>query len=1276
MSLIRSFASFFTTRFLIGLAFVFCLISFGVGVMPVRADNDINTQISYQGKLLDSFGQPVTDGTYQMAIGLYNVASGGVAIWTASGTTVSPTNIPVTVTNGLFTIMLGDTSAAGGWQNDFTGVNWNNTSLYLGVKVSPDSAEMTPRKRIGAVPQAFNAQRLQGMYASSTAADGSSLFVINQTAGGAASAARTALEIRSKGTSDVYDYLLRGVNNQGSDVLTVNRSGSVTSTAFNITRNGKLSAFVASSLINPTTSTFVGTFGGVNAFEVRGKYGYVLSNSRNFDVVDLSGLSGGGSIARIASPFAYKLSVVGNRAYLLGSQILYIVDISDPTHPSIVSSSNFSDGTTVMAVEAKGNNVYIAFDTQIKVIDVTNASSPRVVGTYSSVTKINGMAIQGAYAYIADRDANLVRILDIHNPAIITQVGSYSTSLPRLVTVEGALLAVSRDTGSNSDQFVFLDVSNPASPVLKGTYNLTGKVPFSKPIIRGRYLYIHDYYYAALRYEIEVLDIGNLSSVVSIQNYVPPTNGGAIAIGGNTLFVPSADSITFYPLTQVDTTGLRATVAEINNLSVRNNAVFEGEGSFMDGLSVTGGAMIDRLGVSASGTRSVITAINTASSTISTGWGGYINTLLVGNNISATGTADYQMVLDYNGSIGRGICIDNTATAATCPSGTGSSIIAEGAITGLAYDLAEHYQATGEVGPGDLVTVDTSTSSHVIRSSTPYDNQLLGIVSTQPGFVLGQGGVAVALVGRVPTHVSTINGPIAIGDALTSSIYPGVAMKATQPGRIIGYALEAAEASSTIEVFVHAGYDASTLVTNAGTQAALQNNLLVSARTPVNETVRTADSWGLTFRGSAWDGSQAVNADYALSANVYSATSSEWSVRSGSSTLFALDQNGNARILGDLFLGGKLFPSTRSGVQNSKYIFLDDRDASSTYMATNADGWQTNDSYDFAERYYSPDALTPGDVVVVSQQGRFHVQRSMNTTLIPMGIVSTRPGFVTGMATTSTYPIALAGRVPTKVSTINGSIQIGDLLAPSSIPGVAMKATSAGPVVGQALENFSETTIGSIEVFVHTGWWGGAQKTEEVAKSNTPSSTEEEPVTTPKVYQGLAKVTTKGQKVHIQFPSVGSYPLVQVTPYGEVEGSWWTEHYTHDGFDIVLKKPQEHELSFAWRVEGMTPEESKVPLSDGTVGDLDLVTGNLIPRDPVETTSPVEVSPTTTTDETDPTPTIIPASTDVTPSVSTDDVVPVTPVVTESTASTTEEGSSSTVTPLGENEGTSTTSSP
>lgn len=79
--------------------------------------------------------------------------------------------------------------------------------------------------------------------------------------------------------------------------------------------------------------------------------------------------------------------------------------------------------------------------------------------------------------------------------------------------------------------------------------------------------------------------------------------------------------------------------------------------------------------------------------------------------------------------------------------------------------------------------------------------------------------------------------------------------------------------------------------------------------------------------------------------------------------------------------------------------------------------------------------------------------------------------------------MAIAGRVKTKVSTINGAIKAGDAITTSTIPGFGMKATQAGTIVGKALQDFdgskdnipcpvfTNARCGIIIVFVNVSWY-------------------------------------------------------------------------------------------------------------------------------------------------------------------------------------------------------------
>ncbi len=91
--------------------------------------------MNYQGVLKDNLGNPLT-GSYSITFRLYNVASGGTALWTETQGSVS-------VANGLFSVLLGSVTA-------LAPANFSESDRWLGVQVGSD-AEMTPRQRIASV---------------------------------------------------------------------------------------------------------------------------------------------------------------------------------------------------------------------------------------------------------------------------------------------------------------------------------------------------------------------------------------------------------------------------------------------------------------------------------------------------------------------------------------------------------------------------------------------------------------------------------------------------------------------------------------------------------------------------------------------------------------------------------------------------------------------------------------------------------------------------------------------------------------------------------------------------------------------------------------------------------------------------------------------------------------------------------------------------------------------------------------------------------------------
>lgn len=91
-------------------------------------------------------------------------------------------------------------------------------------------------------------------------------------------------------------------------------------------------------------------------------------------------------------------------------------------------------------------------------------------------------------------------------------------------------------------------------------------------------------------------------------------------------------------------------------------------------------------------------------------------------------------------------------------------------------------------------TILSNTVKGAAPSTTPYDSQVLGVVSRNAGIILSttddENSVPVISEGSVYVLVSSKNGNIKKGDLITTSTIPGVAVRADSTGYILGAAME------------------------------------------------------------------------------------------------------------------------------------------------------------------------------------------------------------------------------------------------------------------------------------------------------------------------------------------------------------------------------------------------------------------------------------------------------------------------------------------------------
>ncbi|MCP3982717.1 MAG: hypothetical protein GY716_25785 [bacterium] len=311
----------------------------------------------------------------------------------------------------------------------------------------------------------------------------------------------------------------------------------------------------------------------------------------------------------------------------------------------------------------------------------------------------------------------------------------------------------------------------------------------------------------------------------------------------------------------------------------------------------------------------------------------------------------------------------------------------------------------------------------------------------------------IALSGRVPVQVDASFGAIMPGDYLTSSPVPGVAMKATRPGPIVGTALEALEdGRGQVLTFVHRGhYTPGAAIETAKREIAEQ--LEERTADPATGIQSVAGNLQLVLDRDADD-----RARFSVFRNGESDLGNE---------LLRVDEEGN------LHVKGAVRPS----------------------------------SLDLAEFHPVNEPVEIGDVLVLDMDSADVLLRKgrepADSTVV--GIVSAEPGLLLGAGMTriadadprlarqldearaigdlqeearlwhelerrferTHAPLALSGTVDCKVDAGYGAIRKGDLLTSSATPGHAMRADAPRPgtIIGKALESL-ETGTGTVKVLV------------------------------------------------------------------------------------------------------------------------------------------------------------------------------------------------------------------
>jgi YVTN family beta-propeller protein len=844
-----------------------------------------------------------------------------------------------------------------------------------------------------------------------------------------------------------------------------------------------------SNIIDSNTSmsviatTSVGSSPSSSPFSVfvSGRYAYVANNASNtMSVIDISNPATPVQIATTSVGTGPEQIVVSGRyAYVAntGSDTLSVVDISNPRAPRQVGvTAAISSGADTVFVS--GRYAYVGGVNGISVVDVANPLSPVEIATaITGLGNTGSVYVSGRYIYAGDSAAGLIAVIDISNPALpllvaTTTVGSHVKS----IYVSGRYAYTANQVAGTMS---VVDISNPAAPVQVSTVSI-GTQPYSV-YVSGRYAYVAN----LISHTISVVDISNPLAPAQVSA-IPVSNfPSSVFVSGRYAYVSSAGTSVFsvIDISGTEVTSLMAHSAEVGNFQSRND-IFA-QGNIMAGTSLLVGAG----GIMSQGTLSIFASSTGATSSIfniSSAASSSIFKVFANGKVGiGTSTFSATSTLDVQGQVEVNLTSPTNATFALCHSTNGAAdnqVIYDCNGTASA-DYMEMYAADEGLELGDVVvfsdtfitTADGNSIPKLSKSTAAYQAGLVGVISdaAQAGDfnsighnVAGEDNpLPLALSGRIRIKVTNANGDIHVGDKLTSSNIPGVAMKATGEGPTIAIAMGEYSSSvvGTVMGFVNLNWnntlyqgltlDVNSQTINIGSSSTPHNlmltgNLSLSGSNVVHK---------LSFANSALFESSVVSEPgaraFTFNAINFSGSFADSyiiSLRANNNSVFSVAANGDVHALGNYYGASAVF------------------------------GTSTNPG-DLAERVdIAPDdEVEAGDVVMVDSSAPDTYRRSNSAYEQSVaGVISTNPTIVVGNGRTDyTAVMAMVGRVPVKVSAENGAIARGDLLVAASLAGYAMKYNAATDtntkmvgVIGVALESLPASSTGKILALIRTGW--------------------------------------------------------------------------------------------------------------------------------------------------------------------------------------------------------------
>lgn len=280
----------------------------------------------------------------------------------------------------------------------------------------------------------------------------------------------------------------------------------------------------------------------VRRFYIQNQYAY-LRTSSSVEIVDISNPGNPhlvGSYGPLSNTFNSSIFVLNQYIYVGDGNFLKILDASNIANPVFITSIQLP-GMNV-AIHTEGQFLYAGWTYSdeyiqilgIKIYDISTINNPIFLGEYTENSFWrDAIILDGNYLYFASESPSGLRILDISNPSSPQLTGTYGGPWIRGISKDGSFVYLATDRYGP----YIIDVSNPGNPILTGTYEIEAGDPF-RIFIENNYAYVSTIGGpSGGHYFFQIIDIENPYYPEVISNIEIPWIGYGIYVSGSYAYI-------------------------------------------------------------------------------------------------------------------------------------------------------------------------------------------------------------------------------------------------------------------------------------------------------------------------------------------------------------------------------------------------------------------------------------------------------------------------------------------------------------------------------------------------------------------------------------------------------------------------------------------------------------------------------------------------------------------------------------------------------------------